>query len=94
MEWWSIGFTMGVIGTLIFIGIGAYLDERLERHDNHNPDIDNKPDRNDRGLARPVHRYSPEEVKLVLYELIRSSCRYEREVLTQLIDDLEREETE
>ena len=94
MVWWSIGFTMGVVLTLICIGIGAYLDERLERHDNHNPDIRNEPYRNDRGLARPIQRYSPEEVKLVLYELIRSSCRYEREVLTQLINDIDREETE
>ena len=94
MEWWSIGFTMGVILTLICIGIGAYLDERLERHDNHNSDSGDEPDRNDRSVARPVQRFTSEEVKLVLYELRRSSCRYEREVLTQLINDIEREETE
>jgi hypothetical protein len=94
MEWWSIGFLAGALFVMIFGGVIGYLEEMNEETDNRDAVPDDEPDGNSRSVARSPERHSQEEVKLVLYECRRYACRYEREVLTQLIDDMEREDTD
>ena len=76
MEWWSIGFLAGALFVMITLGIGGYIKEKVT--DVEKPEMKVKP------------RYTKEEVLMVLCEFRRYACKYESEVLDQLIDDLEK----
>ena len=89
MEWWSIGFLAGALFVMIFGGVIGYLEEMNEETDNRDAVPDDEPDGNSRSVARTDKRFTKEEIMLVLYECLRYSCRYEKEVLIQLIDMLE-----
>ena len=98
MEMWSIGFFGGVLVTLISVLIGAYANGRDSKGDErkHKPDNDSVDDIHilDRSRHRSsdirydkrMGRHTDEEMIQVLHVMLLGSCRYEREVLNDIID--------
>lgn len=94
MEMGCIGFLLGALVAIVFVGIGVCFG-RLDKgklsgdsnSDVHNPSDDRE--------YRSVDRHTTEEMIQVLEVLRLGACRHERQILNEIIEMLEeREEKE
>lgn len=90
MEMLSIGFLVGALTAIIFVGIGVCfgrLDNKKSGNDNdvriYHPSADRK--------CRCVDRYSAEEMTNVLKMLKHMTSGYERKVMNRIIELVEKE---
>ncbi len=101
MEMGCIGFLLGAIACLVFVGLGVCIGDRSGKGRDNGQSVSDSDvriyvysrDRNRRSDKR-VHKYSNQEMIFVLHNLKRLTHGWERDIVDAMIEEKEREKNE
>lgn len=98
MEMGCIGFLLGAVACLVFVGLGVCIGDNRSDKGQPDPDSDVRiyiynRDRS-RGSDKRVRKYSNEEMIFVLHNLKRLTHGWERDIVDAMIEEKERGKNE